>query len=683
MMREQFEFGRVARDGDNEIYPRESSQHPKRHLLQQDWQLLPEIVPAYEMPQGESYYRLYLDVVRQTLLKILPKSLFDSYRATGVVSNEEKANYHNLLPFFCSTDTGEIPGDMSFYAISRYRTNSFKFFFEMISRWLVPGKRLDVLLIHAVDFTIPEICSDKYTLCEVVVRLVSKEDFQLIKSNLPILESEIRLGINSSYYAKRILEIRGLAANDKTALIQEYITNLVARHPEHFDQDLINEMQHVLVFCHDEFKANRCCDHLTRIIALTYLFRKWLISSIEKNPFKRYITIKLFRARIDMNKSPKKVLGVLIAINFIKENEVFEKTQLLKAIRHFVPDVEVVEGSFLSHRRGGEQICNLYFEIEKTSKTDFTVDEIIKLRRELPNELKNHIEQLVHPVFMPRNEEEILRNIMILSDQIKFNCDIPHTIITFDEQTHSELTFNVILVRLAETTKPSIQEEFETMQSPYEFIYDWSKVLGTIKKKLTKTATVFRLRFLKESFLRKDQTVDLYRARKAVATELERVLGDVRDYNGGMFTKQNELLDCARGLLGDKVLLHEYLFENLFFSLQPVVMRTILEAEALCELFQHLLELSNNEGDESGKIIRTPCFIYGVFRYKPEELFKKEALQKTIQQLNVQSFDLAHACIKIDNIWHLGFVYRCDQIDRQEQFCSQILEHTPEVNIIT
>lgn len=642
-------------------------------------ELIPEIIPAFEMPESPSYYHLYLEVVKQTLLKILPKSLFESFRATGIVSDEERMAYHNLLPFFSATHPKHVPGDMAFYVISRYRTNSFKFFFEMISRWLVPGKRLDVLLIHAVDFVIPDICLDKYTLCEVVVRIDSIEDLKSIKTNFPILESEIRLGINSSYYARRILEIRGLTTNDKTAFIQENISHLIARHPAYFDQDLIHEMQHILVFCHDDFKEQRLSYHLTRIITLTYLFRKWILDSIKKNPFKRYIYLKVFRASVNFAEAGRRVLGVLIGINFIRENEVFEKAQLLKAIRQLIPNVEVVEGSFLTHRRGGEQVCSLYFELEKENNEQFEAHEITKIRKELPGQLKNHVEQLVHPVFMPRNEEEILRNIMILSDQIKYTCLIPHAIISFDEQTHSEISFNIILVRLEGPNVPSIQQEFETKESDFEFIYDWGKTLGSLKKKLNKTATVFRLKFSKEPYLRKDQTVDLYRARKAVANELERILGDVRDYNGGMFSKQNELLDNARGLLGDKVLLHEHLFENLFFSLQPVVMRTILEAEALCSLFLHLLELSNSDDEQAAKLIRTPCFVFGVFRFKPEELHRKEALQKRIQQLNVQSFDLAHACLKIDDIWHLGFVYRCDQKDKQDIFCQQVLNEVPSV----
>ena len=52
------------------------------------------------------------------------------------------------------------------------------------------------------------------------------------------------------------------------------------------------------------------------------------------------------------------------------------------------------------------------------------------------------------PVFMPRNEEEIMRNIVSLSDQIKYLRDIPQVFITFDEQTTANLFFTIIMVRL-------------------------------------------------------------------------------------------------------------------------------------------------------------------------------------------------------------------------------------------
>ena len=116
----------------------------------------------------------------------------------------------------------------------------------------------------------------------------------------------------------------------------------------------------------------------------------------------------------------------------------FDKTHLLKAIQNYIPSAQAVENSFFANRRGSEHICTLYLELEKINGDEFTGNEIRMLRQELPNDLKDRIEHLMHPVFMTRNEEEIIRNILSLSNQIKFLRDIPQVFISFDEQTHAD-----------------------------------------------------------------------------------------------------------------------------------------------------------------------------------------------------------------------------------------------------
>ena len=54
----------------------------------------------------------------------------------------------------------------------------------------------------------------------------------------------------------------------------------------------------------------------------------------------------------------------------------------------------------------------------------------------------------MHPIFMPRNEEEVMRNILSLSNQIRYIKDPQQVFITFDEQTNAHLFFTVILVRI-------------------------------------------------------------------------------------------------------------------------------------------------------------------------------------------------------------------------------------------
>ena len=95
-------------------------------------------------------------------------------------------------------------------------------------------------------------------------------EFEEIQRNFPIIETEIGLGIHSEFYAQRILEIKGLSTDDKTALIQGFIAFLVKRFPYHYDTDVFTEMQHVLVTCRDDFKAARKPRHLSRIISIQY-----------------------------------------------------------------------------------------------------------------------------------------------------------------------------------------------------------------------------------------------------------------------------------------------------------------------------------------------------------------------------------------------------------------------------
>ena len=53
----------------------------------------------------------------------------------------------------------------------------------------------------------------------------------------------------------RILEIKGLSADEKTALVQEHVAHLAKRLPHEFDEDVMTELQHVLMICRDDFKT--------------------------------------------------------------------------------------------------------------------------------------------------------------------------------------------------------------------------------------------------------------------------------------------------------------------------------------------------------------------------------------------------------------------------------------------
>lgn len=614
---------------------------------------------------------VYAQAVFNCLEKVLPSEFLELNDEDEDSFEDAKDAFRSILPVVKTIPSEVKSENISFMMLCKYRPNAFKFFFEMMSRWLVPGKRLDVLMIYAADFRCQWFGQEVYTICEIMITVDDPADLPEIQCNLPIIEMEARLGVESAYHARRILEIKGLTADEKTAMIQEYVAYFVRRSPKRFDRDLFTEMQHVLVICPDHFKHARESKHLSRVIAAHYIFRKDLLEAVKEGPDKRHLRLRLFRSSIRSGGVIKPVLSVLVGLNFLTDKEIFEEQHLLTAIQNYLPSVKPVKGSFFANRRGTEHICTVYLEIEKLEPELFSACEIKLLRQELIVDLKDRIGHLMHPVFMPRNEEEIMRNVLTLSSQIKYIRDLPQVFISFDEQTHAHLVFNVILVRVAIPGSMTIQEIFQRTPTSLEYVHDRIKMLGMLRKKHTKEATVFRVKIYNRSFLRQDHSIDLYKARQHVVNELTRVISEFRDYNGGMISKQNELLCSLRELLISKsIKYNELLLENFFYSLTPVIMRTVMEPEVLKKLFLMMIEASDrgifSDKPYSLDISHDCKFVYVMITGKDPHL--KEELSRVLSKLPRQAAGLANSYVQVHDVPCIGYIYRCDDPHGQEVF---------------
>lgn len=630
------------------------------------------ITTLFDSNEKTAREQLYHEAILKIIKKIFPPDLLDE-----AVNHKERAKiFHSMLPFFAHLLPSATPANVSFFVVSRYRSNAFKFFFEMVSTWLIPGQRLNVLAIYAADFRILEFGQATYTVCEVMIRLEKQEELEQIKKNLEIIDIEVRLGMESSYYALRILETKGLNADAKTALLQEYIIALMKRRPHYFDYDLLTEMQHFLIICRDEFKMQRNCLQLTRIVSLHYLFRQWIKKGYIESPEKRYLFLKIFRV-----KQQRPTLGIVIGVNFFKDKEVLEKKHVLSSIQNYIPAAQVRPNSFFSNRREHEHCCTLYMEIEKEGEEPFKSEEIALLKQNLANDLKDRISHLMHPVFMPRNEEEIMRNILSLSSEIKFMRDIPQVCINFDEQTHSSLFFNVIVVRVMIPGTLSIEEIFKGDEKRVEYIHDRTKTVGYLRKKYIKEATVFRLKIMKDQFLREDQSIDLYKARQQISLELLRVLGDFRDFNGGMISKQNESFEILKTSIQEEGKCNELLLENFFYSLTPVVMRTVIAPHILKELFLLILQtISQPEKVVSEfEVVEQIQDSHLCLILKSESKDLKNEILRAIGQLHLNSCEFAQAFLQIYDHSYAALVYFSKDFKQKKLFTETIVNEVKPV----
>ena len=204
---------------------------------------------------------------------------------------------------------GERPYNVSVFLLTRHRTNAVKFFYEMIHRWLSAGRRLNISSFFSTDFKLPELTNELFTVCEIVISVNESHEMEMVRSNLPILETEISLGLVSVYHANRILEIKGLSADEKTSLIQERIASLLEKRPRDFDSDIFTQMQHFLVMCNEEFKGAREYGHMSRIIYVFYLFRKAIQQQTKCSPGVVISHSNCARPKLHLPFGIKRVLG--------------------------------------------------------------------------------------------------------------------------------------------------------------------------------------------------------------------------------------------------------------------------------------------------------------------------------------------------------------------------------------
>ncbi|MBN4067374.1 hypothetical protein JYU14_04755, partial [Simkania negevensis] len=289
-------------------------------------------------------------------------------------------------------------------------------------------------------------------------------------------------------------------------------------------------------------------------------------------------------------------------------------------------------------------------------------------------------EQLVHPVFMPRNEEEVMRNMMALSSQLRYVNDVPQVIISFVEQTDTEIAFSIVYLRILRLENmKSVQETLAPSSIFLECTADNPKVIGIIRRKYPKEATVLQVKIAVKDFLRGDHAVDMYRARQAIVDELVHYCGDFRDYNGGMITKEKETFNLFFDALGELGRHHELLVENFFFSMTPVVMRTILEPEAMANCFKILLAgLQDGFFDKGLYSLKTKLddsFAYAVIRAENSTFAK--TVMRQVQSLGIPDVHLACVKMCIHDSLFLAFIYRCDDLEEQVKF-SAFLEQALE-----
>lgn len=612
----------------------------------------------------------HLQKHKQSLLKLANK-----------VFGRELATQEDLakkLPLVKWKGINETPGAFSLYLLtsSEWNRKTVLFVEEMLTNWLVPNKQLRLLSSRNLDFRLPYWKSSLFFL-EFLIHIPDDKTLQAIQNQLPGLADGIKLGALSSEHAKHILEMKRLSLAGYTSYIYDSIAELIRRYPKRFSHDIFREIQHFLSHCREEFRQIRDHRHLCRIICAHYLFQKALEKDVKLFPHSRHLYLKFMHTHLHYPFGLKKVVGIAIGLNSLQDYESFELRHVIKAIQRLIPHVRALQDSYYSHRNDDSHLLTVYLEIEKTKSEEFTLEETKRLKRELPNELKNSIEYLSPSLFIPRNEEELIRNIIHLSQELKFVRDLPQAIISFQEQHNDLLRFNIVLLRVLNKNSRHLTKLSRLLPHDVHFNPERVANVGYLRKKYVKEANVFSLEVDNQLFLRKNHSVDLVKARQYVVKALEKMVGNFRDYNGGFLLKQNEQLEAIKEELGAEGKAHAFLLENLFYSLTPSIMQTYIAPEKgkmLCSLFLKMLKIELPNQDECFKKIHT-CHdaIAVVIKSSHQEI--KHKLSESLKTLGIDSLQLALASVEVDRFYYHCYLY-LNPTDQQANHFVDVLDKT-------
>lgn len=620
---------------------------------------LPALQPLYAPLVQSGSLAGHFEKASEVLTKLLPEEFF-------TLSAEKQGEWLvSNLPQISWSEPEAFPDVLSVYFLCSptHEVRAEKVFPDLIRKWAMPEKEVQILSFQNNYFHMREISSKLFFAAEVKVLVEEARDCSRIQEHLPLLVGELSMSVSSSHYLEHILDTKALSLDQKSSQIQHYLRKLVSRQPEQVSSEIFQEMSAFFALSRPEFRKSRQPKHLTRVVVSHFLMRKNLMHHLSISPEKRHLDYRFIRSVLHFPFGTKPVLGLSISVGLTEKNESFEETHILAAVQKFIPNALVVKGSYYSHRIDQDPMKSIYLELEKKDGSRFSQMEVSVLRRELKEELKKRIEKLIPSVFMIRNEEEVMRNILLLSQELKYLSDLPQVMINFDKQDQNELRFTVLVVRVLKKHDLPLEEAFSEVEQSFSFHSDRVQNVGYVRKKNPKQANVFHLRIPKDrAILRTDSSVNFYLAREKVVSIISEALGEVRDYNGGMILKQGELFSQLKHAFGGIADKNHELLENFFFALNPIEAQATTPLYSLKTIFKLFLEASDQELPKKEsyflKVIRRKGSSFAVVRTKDREL--EGILSEELNHLENFSKLLVRTQIPFQGTLLQGMIYTSD-----------------------
>jgi len=365
----------------------------------------------------------------------------------------------------------------------------------------------------------------------------------------------------------------------------KYLKKWLTRFSEFSDESIFNDLVLFYSLAKRKHLDHRNPIHLARLILSIYYTRRKLLSASALHSSTRHSVIRWLPTDLVFPFSSKPVMGCLIGFNVMDRCELFDEENILISLQKHFPEFQFVKESYYNHTSQDEGIRICYFEVEKKDGIPFSLQERKLIVHNFKEKMKNSIQRLIPSMFMKLNQEEVYKNILILSQEISSINDLPQVSITLDQHTGKEIAFHITMVQIAPFHRFSFKERILGCSIVLDRVIPVRHLDGHQVE-----ASLFKLMLPYEpSLVRSDGSLDFYAARQQVSQHLLGAIGEFRDYNGGLIIKQQELLFSFKQNLSNEMSRDPELIEIFFHALVPLEKQALLDPMVLSELFTYFV----------------------------------------------------------------------------------------------
>ncbi len=478
--------------------------------------------------------------------------------------------------------------------------------------------------------------------------LFNEAHFDITTNELKHIQSDLPISFHPSYH-----------------LVYKKLHKWLTRFSDSTDPSIFHDLLLFYLLSTKKFLDHRNSSHLFRLVFLINRVHKKLLAATTLFPHRRHLEVRLLPTSLVFPFSSKPVLGCLIGFNILDRNELFDEENVLLALQKHLPELRLVKDSIYSHASQYLDQKIFYLEIEKKDGTTFSSSERKLLKTRLDEKVKYSIQKLAPPVFAKSNQEELYKNILVLSQEIECLEDLPQASISLDHQTGKEIVFSVTLVYISLFHHFHLKEYFTDCL----FVSEHVTIVKYIQENHPVEAYIFRLHLPRDaSLVRTDGSFDFYAARRKVSDLIKSAIGEFRDFNGGLIIKQQELLQELKASYPEINAQNPDLIDSFFYALIPLQKQAVLQKEIISALFNYYLQNRNEKLPESSpysfKIHHQKSLTFVTVRGEDSSLIT--TISAILQGPSFQTVDFAYNFLNtLDGVFFNCVFLKADSLDAQ------------------